>query len=99
MIRCGDCKYFFRPTVKLADGQIAISVDREGNEIQDGNCRFYPPQMTVVPSAAVFGQIAASPLDPGVPGWTVACNVGSMFPPVKADWSCGQGVDKLDDGT
>jgi len=86
MIKCQDCIYHFRPTIKLPDGTDQI--------LDEGVCRFFPPSMIVVPSAAVFGQISASPLDPGVPGWTVGCNVGAVFPQVKNDWSCGQGKER-----
>jgi hypothetical protein len=52
--------------------------------------------MTVIPVAAVFGNIRRSPIEPGIPGWAVECNTGSQYPPVFDDWGCAQGRRKLE---
>jgi hypothetical protein len=88
MIECKDCAYHFRPKVTQADGtEMPLPI---------GQCRFFPPHMTVIPVAAVFGNIRRSPIEPGIPGWAVECNTGSQYPPVFDDWGCAQGRRKLE---
>ena len=96
MTKCEACTYFHREALRTSDGKDTVK-GPDGQEVvpEIGQCRRFPPQLGIAPIAAFHGVITNSPLEPGIPGWQVVCSTGGLFVPVKPDWGCGEGKERL----